>query len=95
MRKSPIRHHVRSHRRCGRPVHDYDRGKGSRPNIAKPRLRHFTQRPSAYVVEITYITHPRDVFTVNAPSYPDAIENALMIRLHTEPPLIIDAKMAK
>ncbi len=96
MRKSPIRHHVRKHRRCGRSVRDYDRGKGSRkPKLAKPRLK---KQPSAqidFIVQITYERLPSETLKVNAPSYPEAIEMALTIRREITPPLQIDAKKLK
>lgn len=45
MKKSPIRHHVRQHKRKERPVHDYVRGKGSKtqkiatPTLGKPKSK--------------------------------------------------------
>jgi len=39
MRKSPIRHHVRSYKRGGKIVHNYVRGKGDRPAKAHLGLK--------------------------------------------------------
>jgi hypothetical protein len=64
MRKSPIRHHVRKHRRSGRPVRDYERGHGSRP--AKPRLRRNAQSSGSFMVHIAYASQAPETFPVNA-----------------------------
>jgi hypothetical protein len=96
-RKSPIKHHVRQHRRKGRPVRDYERGHGSRPNkIAQPRLRHSNQQSnSAYAVEIMYEALPSETIPVSAANYPDAIEMAMSSRREITSPWKIDVRRLK
>lgn len=93
MRKSPIRHHVRRHIRSNRPVHDYMRGKGDRPpKLAKPRLKKQQSAQLNYVVSIAYVKSPSETLQINAVSYPEAIETALIIRREFEPPHEIAVK---
>jgi hypothetical protein len=89
LRKSPIKHHVRSHKRCGRPVIDYERGHGSRP--AKPSIRRTAQSPSSFMVYISYASQPPETFPVNADDYAQAIEFAMISRKSITPPLEVEA----
>lgn len=96
MRKSPIRHHVRQHKRKGKPVHDYMRGKGERkPKLAKPRLKHQQSVKSNFHVKIVYSNLASESLSVTAANYPEAIETALTIRREITPPWQIDAKKLK
>jgi hypothetical protein len=89
MRKSPIRHHVRQHRRNGRPVHDYNRGHGSHPANPPSLRRPPTSRASGYAVHISYVSHPSETLRMNAPSFPDAIATTMEARRSIEPPFQI------
>jgi hypothetical protein len=89
LRKSPIRHHVRQHRRVGKPVHDYMRGHGSHP--AKPTVRQGSQSKTAFVVRIDYSNLPSETIPVTAPDYPTAIETAMIMRKNITPPIEVEA----
>jgi len=90
MRKSPIKHHVRQHKRKGRPVHDYDRGHGKR--ISKPTLQctKQTQSTGRYGVIIRYESLPAESFPVTASSFDEAIELAMNARTHITPPYAVE-----
>jgi hypothetical protein len=69
------------------------RGHGNRPaKLAKPRLRQPQQSTSNYQVKIVYGNLASEILRVNGSNYPDAIETALTIRRHIDPPHQIDAK---
>lgn len=95
-RKSPIKHHVRTHQRKtshGKTtVHDHDRGHGKKSSkISKPRLHRPDQSTdNQYYANIRYIELPSESYTVTAQSYPEAIETALSIRSHITPPTEIE-----
>lgn len=95
VRRSPIKHHVRSHQRAtskGKTaVHTYERGKGERkPKLSKPQLRKPNQKQNSYVVRINYIGQPTDNIPVSAGSYPEAIEQAMMTRVTSTPPSVVE-----
>lgn len=99
MRKSPIKHHVRSYtKKKGKLIHDYDRGSGerskriSKPTIQKPTLQKKQKSSNIYKVEVSYVNSRSERFTVTAKSYPDAIELGLVSRTNTTPPKSIDVR---
>ena len=93
-RKSPIKHKVRSHTRKGKIILDYFRGHGERPKkISKPTVKIYEKSrkdTNKYRITIKYIGNQRESFTVEAPSYPKAIEQSLISRLRVTPPKQID-----
>ena len=93
-RKSPIKHKVRSHTRKGKIILDYFRGHGERPKkISKPTVKIYEKSRkdmNKYRITIKYTGNQRESFTVEAPSYPKAIEQSLISRLRVTPPKQID-----
>lgn len=91
MRKSPIKHHVRSHTRVGVRVHDYERGSGHRP--AKPTLSHF-QSSSKFSVTIKYLDESaNERYQITAPNFETAIFNAMDQRRNISTPTVVEATM--
>ena len=99
MRKSPIKHHVRSYTRKKKKTHvsDYDRGHGERAKkLAKPTLNQKKKQSfSDYRVKIIYNNARAETFTVTAKSYPKAIENAMIIRANITPPHVLEVIRSK
>ena len=93
-RKSPIKHHVRSHTRSGNPVHDYDRGHGEHPpKLSNPHIKSGNkQEIKNYQVIIKYTNLPTESFPVKSKNYPQAIELGLLSRLHITPPYKLDVR---
>ena len=95
MRKSPIRHHVRQHQRTvedGKTqVHDYMRGDGSAPqNLSDPRPRQSQHPTTNFIVHIRYTSLPTENFPVTASTYPEAIDLAMLARIHITPPTQVE-----
>lgn len=86
-RKSPIKHHVRKHRRSNTVVTDYDRGKGKKPqNITKPSFSSPRSNPYNFTVIIKYVGASSETFPVRAIGIPEAVYNAMLSRTRTETP---------
>ena len=98
-RKSPYKHHVRKHIRKGKPVHDYDRGKGNKPSLIRP----FSIGGSTpYIVKVTYPDTSSETVNVSSSGRnpaPIAFRNALNIgvemRRLIKPPKIISVRRRK
>jgi len=89
-RKSPFKHHVKKHVRKGKPVTDYERGKGNQPK--KPTMGHKPQNVIAnYRVNVKYVSNPTESFNFQVPDAPTAIGNALIIKRSIEEPLELEA----
>ena len=93
MRKSPIKHHVHSHKRVGVRVHDYDRGHGLHPTFIKPHMNK-NQSIFNYTVNVKYISDPTESIPIHAPSFPEAILTAMTIRKYSETPKEVEAMLA-
>ena len=48
MKKSPIKHKVKSHKREGKTVQSFTRGKGSKTKISKPTIRKKSKKLKVY-----------------------------------------------
>lgn len=88
-RKSPYKHKVRAHKRLGRPVRKYERGKGRKPAQSVGRRRRrivvgkpvvvestrepFTHSAGGYDITITYFDRDVERFEVEAKKYEEAI----------------------
>jgi len=96
MRKSPVRHHVRTYRReSGKTVNDYERGHGSRKaKVSTPRIvrRTSEKQQTGYHIRIIYSNLGSESFPVTASSYPEAIEVGLTVRTKIEPPMQVEVK---
>ena len=95
MRKSPIKHKVHTHKRSitdgSTTVQEYERGHGKHPetaNIADPRVRRQQKSASgnSFVVNINYANQSSDRIPINASTYPEAIELAMLARVGIVPP---------
>jgi hypothetical protein len=79
MRKSPIKHQVRSHKRKGKAVRSYVRGHGAKTqsHVANPTIKP-KNKPKGFTVILTYSKDPKDkeVIKVIATSYTRAIDEA-------------------
>jgi len=58
MRKSPVKHHVKSHKRKEKQVKSYSRGKGQRLKIVKKIKTTHPKHPKAYTVNFLYSKKP-------------------------------------
>ncbi|MBW2672006.1 MAG: hypothetical protein JRD89_01155 [Deltaproteobacteria bacterium] len=85
-RKSPYRHKVRAHKRKGRPVRSYERGKGPKPrDKTRSRRRASALRPArrstivkrrrGYEVEI-YLPDGVEEVPVDSPDHVSALRRA-------------------
>ena len=91
MRKSPFKHHVKSHIRSGKRVHDYDRGKGKQPKkLANPMMNKTKKSDTNHTVIIKYNKSSSEKIQVNAKNHPNAIDKALNMRKSTEFPMLIE-----
>ena len=97
-RKSPIRHHVRQHKRTiddgTTTVHDYMRGQGNAPpSVANPNLKHSTTS-SDFTVIINYLDEAaKETLHIPADSYPSAIQQAMISRQSSSTPTVVEAIM--
>lgn len=95
MRKTPIKHIVHTHQRKTKhgktTVHDYNRGHGEKKiKISNPRLQQSDQIKSSFEVQINYPNQSPEVIPANASNFPDAIEQAMMVRQHITPPISVE-----
>ena len=97
-RKSPIRHHVRQHKRTipdgTTTVHDYMRGQGNAPpSVANPNLKHSTAS-SDFTVIINYLDEAaKETLHVSAENYTSAIQQAMATRINSSTPTVVEAEM--
>lgn len=69
MRKSPIRHRVHAHKRLGRPVKEYFRGKGQKKisrNPWRPSLQSYATKRKKLIVKPKLRMYPKDKHSVQA-----------------------------
>ena len=91
-RKSPVKHHVRTHKRVGVKVTDYVRGHGTNPPKVSVGSGHKLQHiVLGYLVTIRYLTLPVESIPVQTTSYPEAILSAMTVRHQSEMPTEVDA----
>ena len=89
MRKSPIKHKVRTHKKKEKIVQNYVRGDGNSPKLAKPTIAKLN-KPKGYTVNFKFSDKPGDVETVKVISttylkaLDEAFEEKLDERLPTE-----------
>ncbi len=103
-RKSPHKHTVRKHKRLGRPVRKYERGKGRKPAApVRIRRRRVVGAPvrgktprvepsgsgSLYDVTVIYPEGPPDRSEVDARSYMGALDSGIVDRERAVAPKMI------
>lgn len=92
MRKSPIKHHVKSHQRNGGQVHSYERGKGKRKikKTQSPRLIHENGRLQKFNAIVRYSKLQTEVFEVSASDLSAAVGAALDKRVNSVLPIEVE-----
>lgn len=73
-RKSPYKHPVRGHTRDGHKVTSYVRGEGD-PPTANPGKNN-PQRGNGFIVSFSFPDAPKEVVSVNARTFTDAVRAA-------------------
>lgn len=94
-RKTPYKHPVKTHKRRGKTVNKYERGKGDKVNKAR-RSRVVGGNPSSleYAVTVTYIGSSEQL-SVDARNYLGALDMGLENRDKIERPTSIRIRMVK
>jgi len=94
-RKSPYRHKVREHKRKGRPVRSYVRGKGEKPH----KDRAYLVGESKYSVKVVYPDHTSEyvqVPPIGRAKLPFAFRKALDVgielRRYIKQPVIVSVR---
>ena len=92
MRKSPVRHTVRTYkRRNGKTVYQYPRGHGKKNiKISNPKLKQTESTSNNFNVKLLYTELPPESYPIDSSTYPEAIELALLSRSHITPPYQIE-----
>lgn len=92
-RKSPVRHHVKSHSRQGKSVRSYTRGEGSRriPSYTTKR-RISKEEPKSFTINIKYSERKGDgeSVLVFAKDYQSALDEALEERVDKREPVEVE-----
>ena len=85
-RKSPYEHPVGAHVRDGRPVVNYRRGQGDKPQPIPRRSRVVGDINSPFDVTVFYIGEAREKFVVGAENYGVALDAGIEMRDKPLPP---------
>ena len=92
-RKTPYKHPVKKHKRKGKPVNKYERGKGDKAkNQRKSRVVGGNPSSSAFDVTVNYVGSA-EVLNVDARNYLGALDRGLETRDKIERPTSIRMRM--
>ena len=92
-RKSPYKHRVHEHKRLGKTIDSYMRGKGDKPYQPKrPFHRKLVGNIGVYSVAINYGDYGSESLDVKARSYPSALDLGIENRQYFKEPIRISLR---